>query len=169
MKFKKNKISINESESNALFKILVIGLGFILLPLSISIQIIFLVLKQYAALVLIDCLLMFGLLIVVLVFFFKCSGSKVIINEDSIICQELFLLKRTIKINEIKEIKAKKYSKNNQLLSDLWGKCIFLYDDENNELLRFSYNEVAYKLLLNKLSKQKTSIEDSSSVKDTNE
>lgn len=169
MKFKKNKISINESESNALFKILVIGLGFILLPLSISIQIIFLVLKQYAALVLIDCLLIFGLLIVVLVFFFKCSGSKVIINDDNIICQELFLLKRTININEIKEMKAKKYSKNNQLLSELWGKCIFLYDDENNELLRFSYNEVAYKLLLNKLSKQKTSIEDASSVKDTNE
>lgn len=169
MKFKKNKISINESESNALFKILVIGLGFILLPLSISIQIIFLVLKQYAALVLIDCLLMFGLLIVALVFFFKCSGSKVIINDDNIICQELFLLKRTININEIKEMKAKKYSKNNQLLSDLWGKCIFLYDDENNELLRFSYNEVAYKLLLNKISKQKTSIEDSSSAKDTNE
>ena len=153
MKYKKNKISINESESNLLFILLICILGFALLPISIIMQVIFLLLKQYTVLIILDSILIGIILLIAIYFFLKCFCSSVTIKKEVIIIQEMLFIKKYISFEDIASVEVTEYSKSNPLLNDLWGKNISLFGKDNQLVLKFAYNDEAYNVLKSKLEK----------------
>ena len=151
MKFKMNKISLNESKTNLLITLFSIIIIFALLPVSILFQVILLIIEQFVLLIILDSILILLLLLVSFYFVLRCFGSNVTINNDSILVTNMLFSKKEISYSEIDSVTTDHYSKGNQLLNELWGECIILTDKSDKELLKFTYNAVALNLINEKM------------------
>lgn len=151
MKFKMNKISLNESKTNLLITLFSIIIIFALLPVSILFQVILLIIEQFVLLIILDSILILLLLLISFYFVLRCFGSSVTINNDSILVTNMLFSKKEISYSEIDSVTTDHYSKGNQLLNELWGECIILTDKSDKELLKFTYNAIALNLINEKI------------------
>jgi len=153
MNIKKNKLQIFKP-NNKSFTFIAIILA-ILLITSALLQVILILNKLHTPLVIVDSILLTILLITYLLLLLKCKFSTVTIKKEVIIVKNMAFSTKIISYEDIKSIEQAAYSSNNKL-NEIWGDYIYVYDNDDTLLFKFSFDQKAFDLINEKLNKNCT-------------
>lgn len=150
MKIKKNQTQLF-NPGNKSFILITIILAILIIS-SAVLQVVLMLNKLHTPLIIIDSILLFVVLITYLVLFLKFKLSTVTLKNEIIIVKNMGFSTKIISYEDIKTIKQAAYSSNKKL-NEIYGEYIYVYDNNDILLFKFSFDQKAFDFINNKLYK----------------